>query len=295
MKIASYLRDGEPGYGVIREGDRGARIVPPGPAFRTAFPSLRAVLEGQALDRLGDDTREERDAFGLHEVRLLPPLPDAGKIVCVGINYPKRHPIEGLVPPPEQIIIFGKYGETLVGHGAPLMLPPAPACDTFDYEGELVLVIGKPGRHIAKAEAFDHIAGYTIMNDGSVRDWQKHSVQAGKNFTASGACGPWMVTADEIAEKIGEVGALALTTRLNGDVVQATTAAEMIFDIPAILAYLSTIMELRPGDLIATGSPEGSGASRSPQRFLTVGDRLEVEWSGIGVLSNRVEAEPPGR
>ena len=282
MKIVSYEIDGVVGFGVVVDGG----IVGVSEGFRGRFGSVREVLAGDGLDALAADVAGRAADFGLEGVRLLPPVVDPPRIFCVGINYPKRYPIENTVmPPPENIILFAKLDGTLVGHGVPLEIPVGKAADTFDYEGEIVVVIGKGGRHIREEDALDHVAGYTIMNDGSVRGWQKHSVHAGKNFANSGGCGPWLVTADEMPEDYSTIG---LQTRLNGEVVQDTTAAEMVFAIPALIAYISHTIDLRPGDLIATGSPEGSGGSRQPQRFLRAGDLLEIEVPGIGVLRNRV-------
>ncbi len=283
MKIASYRdRDGEAVYGVV---DPSGGLITADAEFRRHHPSLRTLLAESSLEELADHVHGRSPDCRPEDVNFLPPVHDAGKVICVGINYPKRHPVEGVIPPPENIILFGKFDGVLVGHDEPLVYPPEPACRTFDYEGELAFVIGKSGRFIPKEHAFDHIAGFTIMNDGSVREWQKHSLQAGKNFTHSSSCGPWFVTADEIED----VSAMRLSTRLNGDEVQRTTVAEMIFDIPTIVNYISGFIELMTGDVIATGSPEGSGGSRDPQRFLVPGDELEIEWSGIGVLRNRVE------
>lgn len=280
MKIASYYDDGGIGYGVIE----GARLIAVSEAFRLRYPSLKRVLAAAALKDLQSDVTTSSATLALEALRFAPPLHDAERVHCVGINYPKRHPLGGMAPPPENIILFAKLDGALVGHGAALEIPPGDAAETFDYEGEIALVIGKPGRAIARERAFEHVAGYTVMNDGSVRGWQKHSVHAGKNFARSGACGPWMATADQIADPM----ALTLETRLNGETVQRTTAAEMIFSIPEIIEYVSTISDLRPGDLIATGSPEGAGASRQPPRFLRAGDALEIEVSGVGALANRV-------
>ncbi len=156
--------------------------------------------------------------------------------------------------------------------------------EQFDYEGELALVVGRGGAGIAAGDALRHVAGYTCFNDGSVRDYQKHSVWAGKNFAASGAWGPWVVTADEIPDP----ARLTLCTRLNGEEVQRSSIGRMFFPVPAIIAYISSVTPLLPGDVIATGSPEGSGATRNPPRFLRSGDRLEIEIEGIGTLANRV-------
>lgn len=282
MKLISFERGNGPEYGVVMDDG----VAPVTDDFANHFGSIRAVLAADALTELEDWAASQSPSVGLDAIRFLPPLHDAEKVVCIGVNYPKRHPVEGDIPPPENITTFGKFPGSVVGHQEPLQRPPSPVGDTFDYEGELVLVIGKEGRMIPKAQAFDHIAGYTIMNDGSVRAWQKHSVMAGKNFLASSACGPWMVTADEIDDPSG----LTLSTRLNGEEVQRTTVDQMIFDIPTLVEYVSTFLHLKPGDIISTGSPEGSGGSRIPQRFLVPGDTLEIEWSGVGVLKNSVEA-----
>ncbi len=281
MKIASF-QDADTGcYGVVI----GENVIIPSAVFRERYPTLRDVLDADALPELAEDTSGRTADRSINDLRFLPPIFNPQRIICVGINYPKRYPIDNTpMPPPKNIILFAKLDGTLVGHGEELEMPSGPACETFDYEGEIVLVIGKNGRHIEQERALDYIAGYTIMNDGSVRGWQKHSVHAGKNFANSGACGPWMVTADEIADP----SAMTLTTRLNGEIVQNTTAAKMIFSIPELIAYISHTIDLRPGDLIATGSPEGSGGSRQPQRFLRIGDTLDIEVSGVGVLHNRV-------
>lgn len=285
MKLVSY-REGEgTAYGVVVGDGGSAAIVPVEGRTAERWPSIRAVLEADAIDELKEWAERLEPTVDVADIRFLPPLHDAGKNICIGVNYPKRHPVHGEMPPPENVTMFLKAHESLVGHMEPLEYPPEGPRDSFDYEGELVLVIGKEGRHIPKDKVFDHIAGYTIMDDGSVRDWQKHSVTAGKNFYHSGSCGPWMVTTDEIKD----VSAMELTTKLNGEVVQNTTVASMIFDIPTMVNYASTIFHLKPGDILSTGSPEGSGGSRQPQRFLVPGDELEITWSGVGTLRNRVE------
>lgn len=281
MKIASFQHADTLRYGVVIGQD----VISASDAFRHRYPTLRHVLEANGLRHLAKDTEERVPDCSIHDLRFVPPIFNPQRIICVGINYPKRYPLDNTpLPPPKNIILFAKLDGTLVGHGEALEIPLGAASETLDYEGEIVLVIGKNGRHIPQEQAFNYIAGYTIINDGSVRGWQKHSVHAGKNFANSGACGPWMVTADEIADP----SAMSLTTRLNGEIVQNTTAAEMIFSIPELIAYISHTIDLRPGDLIATGSPEGSGGSRQPPRFLRVGDRLDIEVSGIGVLHNPV-------
>lgn len=278
MKIASFqAKDGQNGYGVV-EGDQ---ILTPTPAFLAACPDLRAVLrQGRVAELIGVYTA----TVELDQVQLLPPIPNPERVFCVGINYPKRYPIDGKIVRPDHIILFAKLPGTLVGHRQPLEVPTGEAAETFDYEGEIAAVIGKAGRHISAADALDHVAGYTVVNDGSVRAWQKHSVHAGKNFANSGACGPWMVTSDDVTDP----EAMRLTTRLNGEIVQDTTASEMFFSLPTVIAYLSQTIDLRPGDIIATGSPEGSGGSRQPQRFLRKGDVLDITVSGVGTLHSPV-------
>ncbi len=280
MKIASFRHDRITRYGVVTTDG----IITVSDDFRNRYPSLRDVLDDDALDKLAQDTQDRDTDVPLDEAQLLPPITNPRRIFCVGINYPKKYPLDNPAPLPEHIVLFAKLDGTLVGHGERLEIPKGEASDTFDYEGEIGLVIGKAGRHIDGKDALDYIAGYTIINDGSVRGWQKHSIHAGKNFAKSGGCGPWMVTADEI----NDLTAMRLSTRLNGETVQDTTVAEMIFSIPEVIAYISHTIDLRPGDLIATGSPEGAGGSRQPPRFLREGDVLEMEVSSVGVLRNPV-------
>ena len=185
MKLVSFRRGEDAAYGIVVGGG----IVPVEDDLGTRHGSIRAVLAAGALAELETWAAGRAPSLALDAIRYLPPLHDAEKVICIGVNYPKRHPVEGEIPPPENITVFGKFPGTVVGHLEPLVCPPSPVGDTFDYEGELVLVIGRGGRFISKSAAFDHIAGYTIMNDGSVRAWQKHSVMAGKHFLASSASG----------------------------------------------------------------------------------------------------------
>ena len=280
MKIASFRHDRITRYGVVTADG----IITVSDHFRNRYSSLRDVLDDDALARLAEDIHGREADVQLDEVQLLPPVTNPPRIFCVGINYPKKYPLDTPAPPPEHIMLFAKLDGTLVGHGQRLEIPRGEAADTFDYEGEIGLVIGKAGRHIAEQDALDYVAGYTIINDGSVRGWQKHSIHAGKNFANSGSCGPWMVTADEITD----LASMRFSTRLNGEKVQYTTVSEMVFSISQIIAYISHTIDLRPGDLIATGSPEGAGGSRQPPRFLREGDVLEMEVSGVGILCNPV-------
>jgi len=280
MKIASFNYNDELTYGVLKDG----KLAKVSTTFQTSYPNLRDVLEADALDKLAQDVEQSTNLLNLDDVSFLPPIYNAQRIFCAGMNYHKRYPVEGAPPPPGNVVLFSRVPGTLVGHEIPLEIPLGEAANTFDYEGEIVVVIGKAGRHIEAEDAHTYIAGYTIMNEGSVRAWQKHSVHAGKNFANSGSCGPYLVTADEIQDP----EKLILKTRLNGTEMQHTTADQMIFSIGEIIAYLSHTIDLRVGDLIATGSPEGTGGSQSPPRFLRSGDVVEVEVSGLGVLRNQV-------
>ncbi|MEO1460322.1 MAG: fumarylacetoacetate hydrolase family protein [Pseudomonadota bacterium] len=282
MKLASFLLAGRPLYGLAD----GESVTPVSDAFLARYPDLKSVLAAEAMAALAEAATGS--ALALDEVAMLPPIPAPSKIVCVGLNYPKPYPVVGVPPPePETIILFGKERQCILGHRARLRIPPGEAAASFDYEAEIAVVIGRGGRSIPEAEAMAHIAGYTAFNDGSVRDWQRHSIYAGKNFEGSGACGPWIATADEIADP----AALRLTARLNGTVVQDAMASEMIFGLGRQIAYISELMTLMPGDIIATGSPDGTGGSRTPKRFLRAGDRVDITVSGVGTLTNTVAAD----
>lgn len=284
MKIARFSCQGRTGYGVVVNENH---LVEPSADFLSRCPDIRSVLAADATQALAQDVAGRPAGFKLEALRLLPPLATENRIVCVGINYRKKYPLEGMPPPdPEHIIVFAKEHDAIVGHGEGLELPLGKAAESFDYEGEITLVIGKGGRHIAREAALSHVAGITIFNDGSVRGWQKHSLHAGKNFARSGSCGPWIVTADEI----GKLDKLPLATRVNGELRQQTDVSQMIFQPDALIAYISHFTPLYPGDLIATGSPEGAGGSFSPPKFLKAGDLVEITVSGVGTLSNRVNA-----
>ncbi len=284
MKLATFIHNSTIHYGTVNQDS----VTPVSPEFQAKYPSLRLVFAADALDQLNADVAHRAPELTLDAVQLLPPIHDPERVYAAGLNYPKYYPLDNTwVPKPENPVLFAKLPGTLVGHAQALELPRGDAANTFDYEGEIVAVIGKAGRYIAVEDAYAYVAGYTAMNEGSVRAWQKHSVHAGKNFANSGSCGPWLVTADEIADPT----AITLQTRLNGELVQSTTAREMFYSIAELISYISHTIDLRPGDLIATGSPEGSGGSRTPKRFLRAGDVVEVAVGGVGTLRNRVTAE----
>ena len=236
-----------------------------------AMAKARAIVTGAAAE------------FPLASVELEPVIPAPGKVVCVGINY-VEHAHEAGRKIGEHPVIFQRYHETLIAHGAPLMRPRAST--QFDFEAELAVVIGKGGAHIDPAHAMEHVAGYTCFNDASVRDWQFHTHQYGmvKNFRSTGALGPWLVTADEIAD----YRELRVTGHLNGEQMQHGSLSELAFDIPKLIAYVSKALPWNPGDILATGTPSGIGFKRSPPLFLKAGDRFEVTISQIGTLSNPI-------
>jgi 2-keto-4-pentenoate hydratase/2-oxohepta-3-ene-1,7-dioic acid hydratase in catechol pathway len=243
---------------------------------------LRAALAADALDELAAQSRGASPDFKLSDVTLLTPVPDAEKLICIGVNY-KGHILEMGRKLPEQPSVFFRLHSSVVPDGGQIVRPKLS--DNFDYEGELAVVIGKGGRHIARDKALSHIAGYTCFNDGSIRDFQmKGSLAIGKNFFSTGSIGPCMVTADEISDP----SALHLETRLNGKRVQHTGIDDLIFDIPAIIAYVSDAFPLVPGDIIATGTPEGVAMGHTPPTWMKSGDTLEIEISRIGILRNTV-------
>src|SRR5262249_6321409 len=278
MKLASYIADGRPAFGVVA-GDR--LVTRTG---RTKHASLRAALAADALDEIRRAADGERGDHKLSDLRFLPAIPDAEKILCAGINY-RSHAAETGRDIPKAPSMFVRFVDTLVGHDGEMIRPKVSEC--FDFEGELALVIGRGGRHIKAERALDHVAGYTCFVDGSVRDYQKISVTSGKNFPGTGPLGPWIVTTDEIPDP----SRLTLTTRLNGQEVQHSGTDLLIHSVPEIVAFCSDFTQLSAGDVIATGTPEGVGHRRTPPLWMKAGDVLEVEISGIGTLCTRVVDE----
>lgn len=275
MKLASYVADGKECYGAIM-GD--------GVVTLRGHASLREALEADALDQIRKAAAAARPDHRLADIRFLPVIPNPRKILCAGINY-RSHAAEVGRELPQQPSMFIRFADTLVGHEGALVRPRLS--HQFDYEGELAMIIGKGGRHIPRERALDHVAGYTIFVDGSMRDYQKFSVTSGKNWPGTGPLGPWLVTADEI----GDPGRLTLTTRLNGRQVQHSGTDKMIYTCQQIVSFCSDFTELHAGDVIATGTPEGVGHSRNPPLWMKPGDVLEVEITGIGTLRARVVDE----
>jgi len=280
MKVAK-LQYGDRTASAVIDGET-ARIVSEwstGPV--TSIPFDAPCL---AVSDLKHRAEEAKQSLSLGDVRLVPPSGPLTKLICLGLNY-KNHVDETHNDLPPNPTLFTKFPDALVGHRESLLCPRIS--ETFDFEGEIAVVIGKPGRHIHPDDALEHVFGYTIMMDGSVREYQKHSPSAGKNFWRSGSLGPWIVTADEISDP----RSLRLETRLNDQTVQSTTADMMLYDIPSVISYISRWTPLSSGDVIATGTPGGVGARRKPPLWMRADDTIEVEVSSIGVLSNRVELE----
>lgn len=286
MRLCTFTRGGEPRIGAERDGTIvDLRAVDPG-----LPPSLRELLAGgdaalararEAEAHAGAEHRVARAA-----VTLLPPIPDPQKIVCIGLNY-RDHAAEVKLELPEHASIFAKWNNVLVGDGAPIVIPRAS--HRVDYEAELCFVVGKRARHVAEADAYDYVAGYTCFNDVSVRDFQMRTSQwgAGKAFDTHGPCGPVLVTRDELPDP----QRLRIRTVIGDDVLQDSTTANLIFTVPRLVADLSAIMTLEPGDLVATGTPAGVGTARTPRRWIQPGERVRIEIEQIGALENPAVAE----
>lgn len=278
MKLLSYTVGGKNCFGAL-SGDGVVTLND-----RIGQPNLRTALAAGALPAMRTAAAEAKPDHKFSQVKFLPVIPEPHKILCAGVNY-RAHAMETGRALPKQPSMFIRFADTLVGHDGAMIRPNVS--DHFDFEGELAVIIGKGGRHIAAERALDHVAGYTCFVDGSVRDYQAFSVTSGKNFPGTGPLGPWLVTTDEIADP----GRLTLTTRLNGTQVQHATTDQLIYSVPHIIAFCSDFTELHPGDVIATGTPEGVGHSRKPPLWMKPGDVLEVEISSIGTLRARIVDE----
>ncbi len=271
-RLISFRRpDGLPSFGRL-DGDI---VHDLGTAGSAAFLKDVADQDLAALPATGQ--------FALADVRLLPVVPNPGKILCVGLNY-ATHVAETGREQKEFPAIFTRWADTLIADGEPLLRPRET--ERFDYEGELAVVIGKGGRRIARADAMAHVAGFSIFNDGSARDWQRHNIQftPGKNYPATGAFGPALVLPDEVAD----LGSQRVQTRLNGELVQDQPISDMIWDIPFVIEYCSTFTPLAPGDVIVTGTPGGVGDKRKPPLYMKAGDVCEISIGVIGTLTNPV-------
>ena len=278
MRLASFRTAQGASYGAVTSQG----IVDLGRRLGNRYSDLRTLLEKNGIEEARKAAGSPAD-YKESEVTWLPVIPNPGKIVCVGLNY-EEHRQETGRDKTEQPALFLRLAESQVGHKQPILRPRESK--NLDYEAEIALVIGRAGRRISQKDSWNHIAGYSCYNDGSVRDWQRHTIQwtAGKNFASTGGFGPWMVTADEIP-----AGALlTLSCRLNGERMQHATTEQMIFKIPKLIEYISSFTTLAPGDVVVTGTPGGVGARRNPPVWMKPGDKVEIEIDKVGVLVNSI-------
>jgi 2-keto-4-pentenoate hydratase/2-oxohepta-3-ene-1,7-dioic acid hydratase in catechol pathway len=284
MKLVSYRVRGRESFGaVVGEG-----VVDLKPRFAPRFDSVLDLLRGGGLDEARDKAQGVRPDFPVSEIEYLPPVVAPEKILCIGINYANRNADYGDQEVPKYPSMFYRAPGSLVGHGQPLVRPRES--EQLDYEGEIALVIGRAGRRIAQDLALGHVAGVTLCNEGTIRDWLRHgkfNVTQGKNWDSTGSIGPWLVTADEI----DLARPLQLTVTLNGEITQVDTTASMIKSFSELIAYVSTFMTLKPGDIIVTGTPVKQGPRTDPPRWLKAGDTVEIAVPEIGTLRNTVVAE----
>ncbi|MGE0747957.1 MAG: fumarylacetoacetate hydrolase family protein [Rhodospirillales bacterium] len=283
MKLASYRKGGRDSYGAVV----GDGIVDLGGRLGGKYPTLKDAIAGDALAEMQKAATGTEPDVRLSEVELRLPITAPDKVFCIGRNYPAYHEVQETPQRPKWPSVFPRYTSSFAACNEAIVKPRVS--DQLDWEGELALVMGKRSRHVAEGSWRDAVFGYTILNEGSVRDWQSKGTQncPGKNFYHAGSIGPWLVTADEIADPLN----LPITTRVNGKVMQDGNSGSMLFKIPFLISHISTFTWFEPGDIIATGSPGGSGIEHDPQVWLKAGDTLEVEIGGIGVLKNPVVAE----
>ena len=282
MRLCSYLHNGRAGYGVVADD----RVIDISSVLGGSFPTLASLLAKD--DFLGICTQAigHSPELALAGIVLQAPIPNPGKIICVGLNY-HDHMVETRHAPTQHPTLFARFADSQCAHGEPMLMPSVST--QFDFEAELAVIIGRSGRNILADAALDHVAGYSCYNDGSVRDWQVHTSQflPGKNFPATGAFGPFLVTSDEIPDPQD----LAISCRLNGEAVQMARTSQMIHSVAELIAYVSRITPLSPGDVIVTGTPGGVGFARVPPLFMKEGDLVEVDIEGVGLLRNHVARE----
>jgi 2-keto-4-pentenoate hydratase/2-oxohepta-3-ene-1,7-dioic acid hydratase in catechol pathway len=285
MRLMSFTIDGRASFGLASANG----VIDAQSRLDGEFRGLRDALVAGALPALRRLEQTKPD-YALGDVEFLPVIPDAAaKLLCIGINY-IPHIKEMGRERPDYPVVFVRFQDSIVGHGEPLQRPIGSV--QLDWEGELAVIIGKRARRVRRAQALDYVAGYACFNDGSVRDYQRHSQQftPGKNFHASGSFGPWLVTTDEQPDP----SKLRLSTRLNGEVMQDESVGELCFDVSQLIEYCSTWSQLEPGDVIVTGTPGGVGAGRKPPLWMKAGDTVEVEITGLGVLRNSIVDETAG-
>ncbi|MCB8836276.1 fumarylacetoacetate hydrolase family protein [Aurantimonas sp. VKM B-3413] len=284
-RLLSFIADGKRGYGLAKEGG----IVDLSARHGSEWRDLRTAVEAGGIDRLVQVGEGLSPDMGEGDITFDIPVPSAEKIICVGVNFPDRNAEykDGQTAPPNPSL-FPRFARSFVGHNVPLTRPKAS--EQLDYEGEIVVVIGKSGRHIAERDALSHIVGLSLCDEGTLRDWVRHAkfnVTQGKNFDGSGSIGPWFVpfTGEE------QIADIELTTRVNGELRQSDRTSRMIFSFRKIISYISTFTTLVPGDMIVTGTPTGAGARLDPPVWLKPGDTVEVSATGLGTLINGVVDE----
>jgi 5-carboxymethyl-2-hydroxymuconate isomerase len=284
MKLASFEIGGTTSWGAVE----GNAVVDLGARRKTSL--LEELSLSTDLQRLESEARFDRSDYSVSDVRLLPPVVRGDKIVCIGVNYMNRNAeYQDSSAEPDWPSLFMRAYDSFTGAGQNLYRPPES--HKLDYEGEIVLVIGKAGHRIPQSQALDHIAGLTLMNEGTLRDWVRHAkfnVTQGKNFFASGSIGPWMVTRDEFSR----FDDLTLETHVNGELRQSDTTANLLFPVEYLISYLSIFYALRPGDMISIGTPQGAGARFDPPKYLAPGDSVTVTSPLIGQLTNGIEDDP---
>lgn len=286
MRLLSYTTaDGHSSWGAVKNDG----VVDLGARLKHRFAGLRAAIAANALSALDDEAARASADLPLAQIRYRIPVPDPEKILCVGVNYASRNEEyqDGTAAKPYPSL-FMRTRESLVGHDEPILRPPESA--QLDYEGEIALVIGKPGRRIPKADAIGHIFGLSCFQEGTIRDWTRHgkfNVTQGKNFDATGSMGPWLVTMDEIED----VTRLELSTYVNGERRQHDLTRNLIYGFADLISYISSFTTLRPGDVISTGTPTGAGVRFSPPVWLKPGDMVEVDCPAIGRLRNEIRDE----
>jgi 2-keto-4-pentenoate hydratase/2-oxohepta-3-ene-1,7-dioic acid hydratase in catechol pathway len=284
-RLATFSINGTTRYGAVTDSG----VVDLSARYSGDYPTLREAIEHGALQRLADAAENQPADFALDDVTFQPPVPAPEKIICIGVNYPDRNAeYKDGQDAPKYPSMFMRTPRSFVGHGQPLVRPRVSR--QLDYEGEVVLVIGKPGRHIAERDALDHIAALTLCNEGTIRDWVRHAkfnVTQGKNFDATGSLGPWLVPYANEAQ----LADIRLTTHVNGELRQDDRTSRLMFGFRYLLHYISTFTTLVPGDVIVTGTPTGAGARFDPPRYLVPGDVIEVTAEGIGTLTNGVMDE----
>jgi 2-keto-4-pentenoate hydratase/2-oxohepta-3-ene-1,7-dioic acid hydratase in catechol pathway len=283
MAFVSFIAEGRTTYGIARPDgvfDLGRRIG-------ATLPDLRSLLTAQSLGLATSLPAPTTTDYATGQFTYLPILPNPSKILCVGLNY-EEHRVETGRKKADYPTLFTRFADTLTGHQTPMLLPASSSA--FDYEGELAVIIGKHGFHVPEDKAMDIVAGYSLFNDGSIRDWQRHTAQftPGKNFPATAGFGPCLITPDEA----GPLEQKSLQTHLNGQLVQSAHLGDMIFSIAQVIAYITAFTALSPGDVIATGTPGGVGFTREPPLYMRSGDTVTITIEGIGTLTNTIQQAP---